>query len=51
MRVQLGKLRGGTGKKNLKKQKGKKKNQNQNGLTFTHNTVLAWEEMDEQGQL
>lgn len=28
-----------------------KKEKNQNGLTFTHNTVLAWEEMNEQGQL
>lgn len=46
MRVQLGKLCGGTGKK-----KYKKREKNQNGLTFTHNTVLAWEEMDEQGQL
>lgn len=29
----------------------KKNPKPQCGLTFTHNTVLAWEEMDEQGQL
>lgn len=33
------------------KNKRRKPEKAQNGLTFTHNTVLAGEEMDEQGQL
>lgn len=44
---QRGRLGEGTEKRNMTKTGGEKKG----GLTFTHNTVLAWEEMDEQGQL
>lgn len=29
----------------------KRGGKNEGGLTFAHNAVLAWEEMDEQGQL
>lgn len=41
----------GRKKKHDKNGGGEKNLKNQCGLTFTHNTVLAREEMDEQGQL